>query len=225
MIFNTTDKWKSDYPGASAGVLVIHGAPNQAGDPAVEGRKAEIEAQLHQRYGGMDRPALEALPTLLAYKAYYRRFNKTYHVQLQLESIVFKNKSIPGGSGLVAAMFMAELKNQLLTAGHDLDEVQPPVKIDVADGSEHYILYNGQDQALKPGDMYIADSLGILSNIIYGPGQRSLIGNKTQNVLYTVYAPPGIDPIAVHRHLEDIQANVSLFAPQAATEQLEVYQA
>jgi hypothetical protein len=28
-------------------------------------------------------------------------------------------------------MFMAELKNLILTAGHDLDAVTPPVRVDV----------------------------------------------------------------------------------------------
>ena len=59
-----------------------------------------------------------------AYAAYYERFNKTYHVQLQLESVALKGKSIPRVSALVEAMFMAELENLLLTAGHDLDVVQ-----------------------------------------------------------------------------------------------------
>jgi hypothetical protein len=47
------------------------------------------------------------------YHDYYKRFKKTYHILLQLESIVFKNKSIPKVSSLVEAMFMAELKNLL----------------------------------------------------------------------------------------------------------------
>jgi len=34
-------------------------------------------------------------PILKAYQEYYRRFKKTYHVQLQLESLLFKGKSIP----------------------------------------------------------------------------------------------------------------------------------
>jgi hypothetical protein len=43
--------------------------------------------------------------------------------------------------------------------------------------------------------------------------------------MFTVYAPPGIDEKAVWEHLEDIQANVRLIAPEAKTETLEVYRA
>jgi DNA/RNA-binding domain of Phe-tRNA-synthetase-like protein len=55
-------------------------------------------------------------------------------------------------------MFMAELKNLLLIAGHDLEAVLAPVKLDVSDGSERYVQLNGQEQVLKPGDMMIADA-------------------------------------------------------------------
>jgi hypothetical protein len=57
---------------------------------------------------------------LKTYNNYYKKFKKTYHVLLQLESIVFKNKSIHKVASLVEVMFIAELKNLLLTAGHDL---------------------------------------------------------------------------------------------------------
>ena len=73
-----------------------------------------------------DRPALLSHPVLQAYDAYYRQFKKTYHVQLQLESILFKGKSIPSVAALVEAMFMAEMNDLLLTAGHDLDALHLP---------------------------------------------------------------------------------------------------
>ena len=34
----------------------------------------------------------------------------------------------------------------------------PPVRLAVADGSEIYVLLNGKDQTLKPGDMMMADA-------------------------------------------------------------------
>ena len=69
----------------------------------------------------MDRKSLRDLPVFAAYDAFYRSFKKTYHVQLQLESVVFKDKTIFSPSALVACMFMAELETGLLTAAHDLN--------------------------------------------------------------------------------------------------------
>ncbi len=64
--------------------------------------------------------ALPGWGPLPAYASYYRAFDKTYHVLGQLKSVAVKGKAIPSVAALVEAMFIAELHNGLLTAGHDL---------------------------------------------------------------------------------------------------------
>lgn len=216
-MFVVTEAWRQAYPTAAVGVLWMRGVSNPEAHPELDRRKEELEAELRGRYAGLDRAALKALPTLAAYAAYYRRFDKTYHVQHQLESIVLKKRSIPRVAALVEAMFMAELQNQLLTAGHDAAFVEPPVRVDVAAGSEVYTLLNGSEQVLKAGDMYIADGQGVLSSILYGPDSRSRIRPETQEVLFTVYAPPGINAVAVRAHLDDIRSLVQVVSPGAET--------
>jgi DNA/RNA-binding domain of Phe-tRNA-synthetase-like protein len=198
-------------------------AANSAHHAALDERKAALEQDLRARYAGYDRAALKALPAIQAYDAYYKRFKKTYHVLLQLESVVMKEKAIPRVAALVEAMFMAELDTLLLTAGHDLEAVQMPLRIDVADGSERYVRIDGQEQALKAGDMMIVDAQGILSSVLYGPDRRTQITPATRQVLFTVYAPPGIAPEDVCQHLTEIRDNVLLVAPGAAVESLAVY--
>jgi hypothetical protein len=58
---------------------------------------------------------------------------------------------------------------------------------------------------------------------VYGPDQRTQIIPDTHNVIFTVYAPPGIDEQNVAQHLQGIKDNVMLFAPQAQVELLKVY--
>jgi DNA/RNA-binding domain of Phe-tRNA-synthetase-like protein len=222
-VFIVSEAWKTAYPGAAVGVLVMRNVLNPERHAALDKRKEELENQLRARFSDYDRVALKALPTIQAYNAYYKRYKKTYHVQHQLESVVFKGKPIPRVAALVEAMFVAELKNLLLTAGHDLGAVQMPVKLDVAEGSERYIRLSGQEQELKPGDMMIADAQGVISCVLYGPDRRTSITPETHQVLFTVYAPPGVGEQAVHDHLQDIQDNVLLVAPQADVELLEVY--
>jgi DNA/RNA-binding domain of Phe-tRNA-synthetase-like protein len=120
-------------------------------------------------------------------------------------------------------MFMAELKNLLLTAGHDFAAVQEPLTLEVAQGDEVYERINGQEQTPKAGDMQIADAQAIISNVIYGPDRRTRIRPETRQVLFTVYAPPGIGPDAVTRHLEDLEANVKLVSPEAIVSHSQVY--
>lgn len=217
--------FKATYPGAAAGVLALSDVKNPASHLALDARRAELEEQLRARFGRSDRAALLALPTLQAYAAYYKRFKKTYHVQLQLESVVFKAKSIPRAAALVEAMFMAELKNLLLTAGHNAASIRGPVMLDVAAGNERYTTISGQEQTLKPGDMFMSDEEGILSAVLYGPDQRTRITPETTEVLFTVYVPMGIEETAVYEHLRDIQANILLIAPAAKTGLLQVYRA
>ncbi len=225
LLFQVSDRWKQAYPDAHAGVLAIRGASNPAQHTELERRKAALEEQLRQHYAGQDRAALLRDPVLQAYAAYYKRFKKTYHVQLQLESILFKGKSIPSVAALVECMFMAEMDGLLLTAGHDLDVVQPPLTLDVATGSETYILLSGDQQSPKAGDMMISDHAGIVSNIIYGPDQRTQIAPNTRSAVFTIYAPAGITPQQVQRQLEEIRDNILIVAPQAQVETLEVYAA
>lgn len=221
-ILEPSPAWKQAYPDAHAGLLVMRSAANPVHHSALEQRRAALEEQLRARYAGQDRAALLRHPILHAYDAYYRRFKKTYHVQLQLESILFKGKSIPSVAALVEAMFMAEMSGLLLTAGHDLDVLRLPLTLEVAGGSESYIVLRGDTQALKAGDMYIRDGEGIISDILYGPDQRTQITTSTRNAVFTIYAPAGVSPEAVRAQLEQIRDNVLVIAPQARTETLEV---
>jgi DNA/RNA-binding domain of Phe-tRNA-synthetase-like protein len=221
-MFQVADTWKTAFPEAHAGVLVMQDVENPPQHAALEAQKNLLEKQLRERFAGQERATIAKLPVLQAYEAYYRRFNKTYHVQLQLESIAFKGKSIPGVAALVEAMFMAEVNNLLLTAGHDLDALQLPATLDVSKGGERYMLLRGQEQELKPGDMFIADRAGIISSIVYGPDQRTQIQAQTRNVMFTVYAPAGIQEEAIIKHLQEIQRNLLLVAPSARVELLKV---
>jgi DNA/RNA-binding domain of Phe-tRNA-synthetase-like protein len=222
-MFEVTPAWKSIYPEAKAGVLIIRAVSNPTHDPALEAQKAVLEEQLRAQFSGQDRGMIASHPTLRAYAEYYRQFKKTYHIQLQLESIVLKGKSIPSVAALVEAMFMAEMKDMLLTAGHDLDALHLPLTLDVATGNETYTLLRGEEQLLKPRDMMISDQVGVISSILYGPDQRSQITPETSNVVFTVYAPPGIKEESIIQHLQHIQENVMIFAPQAQFKSLKVY--
>jgi DNA/RNA-binding domain of Phe-tRNA-synthetase-like protein len=148
-MFTITETWKTAYPDAHAGVLVMQSVANPDTHPEMERLKQGIESQLRAQFAGKNRKVLETVPTIAAYMHYYKQFKKTYHVQAQLESIVFKGKPIPNVAALVEAMFMAEVKNLLLTAGHDFDRLELPVTLSVARGSERYTLLRGKEQGPK----------------------------------------------------------------------------
>lgn len=219
-MFTVTETWKATYPGAVTGFLAIGNVTNPEHLPALDQQKDQLEEQIRARFTTIEE--LRALDRLQVYRAYYKHFKKTFHIQMQLESIAFKGKSIPRVAALVEALFMAELKNHLLTSGHDLDVVQLPVSMDIAKGTERFVRINGQEQQLKAGDMCLWDAQGVIASVIYGPDERTQIVPGTRRVLFVVHAPPGIGQAAVGQHLQDIEAYVRLITPEAVTERFQV---
>jgi len=222
-LFEVSEIWRASCPGAAAGILVMRDLVNPAQHPDLEAWVAEREAELRARFAGSDRSSLRALPPLRAYATYYKRYGKTYHVQLQLESVALKGQRITRSSALVSAMVTTELTHLLLTAGHDLDAVEPPVTLAVASGQERYRLLGGREQAAQAGDMMMTDTRGVISSVLYGPDERTRLRPETRRALFAVYAPPGIERPAITRRLEDLVAGVRLFAPDAQVEALRVY--
>ncbi len=214
-------RWPNVHPQASVGVLIMRAVQNPTSHPDLDTQKNEIEKTIRKKYAGLERSDLRSLPTLAAYDQFYRRFKKTYHLQLQLESVI-AGKSIPSVAALVEAMFMAELENLLLTAGHDLDRVETPIVVDVATGSETYVRMNGEQQTLKPDDLYIRDAEGILSSVIYGPDRRTRIQPETRNVLFTTYAVPGVATTDLTSHLETLRDYVLLISENAEVDTLQI---
>ncbi|MBW1712196.1 MAG: hypothetical protein JRJ59_03515 [Deltaproteobacteria bacterium] len=218
-----TETWKAAHPGAAVGWLIINKVTNPKTCPDLDRRREALEAELRASFP--DRAAIKALPTIQAYTRYYKRFKKTYHVQSQVESVALKARNIPRVAALVEAMFMAELKSQLLTAGHDLAAVEPPLTVDSAQGGETYMGLSGRELSLKAGDMFMADVKGPISSVIYGPDRRTSIGPGTSRAMFVVYGPPGIGRPAIESHLDLIVANVRLISPQAEVESKQVAEA
>ncbi|GAG05114.1 unnamed protein product, partial [marine sediment metagenome] len=158
-----SDEIKKVYPEALLGILAIRNVGNPNQHEELDRCKLELESNLREKYAGLDKAYLKNMEPIKTYSDYYKKFKKTYHLLLQLESIIFKNKSIPKVASLVEAMFMAEIKNLLLTAGHDLDAIDLPIKLDVSSGGEKYIQISGQEKDLIHNDMMVSDLQGITS--------------------------------------------------------------
>ena len=223
MRLEVTKEWKDAFPGASVGLLVMKNTVNPKNNPDLDNKMKEIEEEIRNNFSQSGREGIRELSTIRAYTEYYKKFKKTYHVMLQLESIALKNRNLPRISTLVSAMFAAELKNQLLTAGHDISKLQNPVVLNIANGNESYTGMGGKLQNLNPDDMFISDNAGVISSIIYGPDNRTPITPDTEDVLFTVYGPTGISPEQIKNHLEDISSYVKLVSTDAVTDTLEIY--
>lgn len=220
---HVTDRWHSTFPGGHVGTLLVGGVDNSIPAPTLDRRKREVEARLREQFGGRSRAELLELEVLKAYRNYYRAFDQTYHVQLQLESVVHKGKALPNVSPLVDASFVAELETLVLTASHDADLLEAPLTFDATQGGEAFTQMSGKVRTLKPGDMLMADGKGVVCTILYGQDARTPISPATRRALYVTYAPAGVPIETVRRQLDAIRENVLLFAPQAEVEGMEIY--
>lgn len=189
----------------------------------LENKKQKLQNFLRSKFSEYTRKDFKNIETMKIYVNYYKKFKKSYHVLLQLESVVLKNKSIPDVSPLVETMFMAELKNLLLTASHDVKYVDFPVKLDVSKGNEEFLTISNKTQQLYANDLFCADQKEIISDIVYGPDLNTRIRQDTVEVMHFVYGLPGIEEKEVMNHLMDIKEYTEIFSPEAEIELMKVY--
>ncbi len=219
ILISGTEEWKAMHPGAVIGLLEVSGVDNTQKCPPLDSRKRDVEMMLREKYGEFTRQQLVALPIMAAYKSYYNRFKKTYHVQLQVESIAQKGRNLPNMSPLVDANFAAEVETFILTAGHDVAKLQKPIIIDTSKEGDSITQLNGESKPIRTGDMIMRDADGVSCSILYGQDNRSYISPETSHVLYVAYAPDGVPHEMVETQLEKIEENIRLFSPNAIVEQ------
>jgi len=222
LMITATDAWRAIHPGAQISLLEISGVDNSQPAPALEQEKLAIERRLREMYAGFSRDDFLNLPVMQAYHRYYRKFGYTYHVLLQLESVAFKGKSLPRVSPLVDANFAAELDTLILTAGHDVTQLEAPIVIDVAREGDEIIQMGGARKDVPEGDMLMRDAQAIACTILRGQDNRSPISKETTHVLYVSYVPEGVAEGHVRAQLDAMEHHVRLFAPGCRVEQASI---
>ena len=186
------------YPTAHFGGLTIHNKTNQKKHPDLEQAKRQLEKTIRETY-----PNPKEDPVVQCYQDYYKKWEKTYPIEFQINSIK-KGRTFPQVSTHVDSMFLAELEDRILTSGHDRDTIQGELVYDLADEGMEYIKLNGQRQVLVKNDIILRDDEGILASILFGPASRTSITMNTVNPLYYAWCPIGIATEAVDNHLSSI---------------------
>lgn len=203
------------YPACQFAWMIAENVNHSPDRLALNRLKEENIRQLKLRHTEYKRSTYIKTEPVCHYVHYYKSFEKTYPVLQQLESVLLKGKDLPAIGAPVEVMFLAEVLNMLLTAGHDLDLIQGKLKIQTANGTESYGAISGKEQHLTTGDLYLSDEKGILSSILYGPDQRTKITPDTKDVLYFVYGVDGITEQHLRHHLEMIALCMTTAVPGA----------
>jgi len=201
-----SENLKEHFPNIKIGILEVRNLINKKFDPRLEEEKRKLETFIRKNY--IDVKNLEVIKN---YNHFFKKFEKTYPIEFQLKSIL-KGKNLPSVSTVIEAMFMAELKNMFLTAGHDLDSLKGNLETKLSTGTEKYVKINLKEHSLKAEDIFTTDDIGIISSILYGPDNRTRITENTKNYLFFSYFPYGEDNENIKQHFKNILNNISIFS-------------
>ena len=202
MQVNTTESLKEMYPDSIFGNLIIRDVPNRKRNEILEERKRTLEREIKEKYTEVDKDTV-----IHYYNTYFKLWKKTYPIEYQIKTVKSGGK-FPQVSVIVDCMFIAELKNRILTSGHDLDEIKGDLTFDISQGGEQYLKIDGRKQELKKNDIVLKDNEGILASILYGPARRTSISLKTKNPLFFAWCPYAMDEEIIMRHLNEIFQNL-----------------
>ena len=213
---------KNIYPKAKFGSMIVSGIPSIT-ERSIMNHIVDTEIeQIKLKHSKYQRQAALSTEPLCHYATYFRRHKKSYPVLGQLESVLLKGKSIPPVGVPIETMFLAEIKNLLLTAGHDLDSIKGTLSINVATECISYTGLSGKEQQLVNHDLYLSDEAGVLSSVLNGPDYRTKITESTRNAFYFVYGVEGITETLIQEHLNTIFVYLSQAAKGVELQSIEV---
>ncbi|HNR44428.1 MAG TPA: hypothetical protein PKH80_04605 [Methanofastidiosum sp.] len=205
------------FPDLKVATMELRNLENKKFDESLEKKKREIESEIRDNA----RDYLES-ETIKKYNQFFKKFGKNYPIEYQIKSIA-SGKSFPSQYTVVAAMFMAELKNMYLTAGHDLDLIKGGLDTKITNGSEEYVNISGKEMKLKPEDIATEDEFGIISSVLFGPDRRTMITENTRNCLFFAYYPYGEEDKKIRNHFEDIVAYIKIFDSSFEKSDIKIY--
>ncbi len=220
-MFTIDESIGTAYPGTKMGILVMKGVSYSGSQD--ESEQEVLLEQLCHRYAHTDRKQLKELSPTNAYVSYYKKFGQSYHLLAQLESVLKGKKTLHKESALLQAMFLSELDSMLLTAGHNLTTLRLPLVLKAATGAEVYQSISGKQVTTVSGDMMLCDTVGTISSIFRGPDDRSRITPSTTEVLFSIYAPPGIERAYIETHLGKLETRIKAFSPSSKTQHRQVF--
>lgn len=203
------------YPCTPFGILRVENfSPTPQGLQEFQKIKNQEIAEIRKKYSAYDRKEFSKKdPIGSHYVRYYKKFNKTYHVMHQLESIL-RGQEIQNGNPLVQILFLTELKHSILIACHDMDLTEGELTIGISREGETFLGAGEREVRLKDKDIILKDQKNILISIIYGQDHHTRITGETKNALYVVDGVPGLSKDAVEKTLEDITEYLHILDPQ-----------
>jgi len=187
----------------------------------IEADITSVRQALASSYGQLERKELKKIEMLEPFVRYFKAFKKTYHLFLQLESFVHKERPLPFITPLVSAYFLAELETGVLASAHDLDRIVPELELRKSEGGEILTLLNGEERTAPAGDALLMDAEGLLTCVIQGQDSRTILNPGSRNAAYFVYGPPGVSDRDLSKALDLLSGHLkNWYGPEIVVERI-----
>jgi DNA/RNA-binding domain of Phe-tRNA-synthetase-like protein len=154
------------------------------------------EAALQQTLSAVPNPAVgvqqdsHVLNSIQAFDKFFTENGFRSPLGHQFEMV--RRKGLPPGSALVQALLLAEMSTGLLMGAQDVAAIQGELVYDLAVDGETFKGMRGTVQCRK-GEIVLRDVEGIIASLFQGPDHRTRLAKSTRDVIFFVFAVPGIN--------------------------------
>lgn len=193
--------------GAPLGIAIISGV----NDAALQQAMAPVTPPA----GNSSKASETVLRHIRAFDKFFTENGFRSPLTQQFEMV--RKKGLPGGSAPVRALLLAEISTGLLMGAQNADAIEGELVYDISGKSENFQGMRAM-VTCRQGELVLRDDKGIIASLFQGPDQRTRLTKETQNIIFFVFAVPGIEVQEIQEGLETIrgifQASCSQFSAQ-----------
>lgn len=174
------------------------------------------EAALQQTLSAVPNPAADVqqdshvLSRIQAFDKFFTENGFRSPLRHQFEMV--RRKGFPSGSALVQALLLAEMSTGLLMGAQDAAAIQGELVYGLAVNGETFKGMRGTVQC-REGEIVLRDAEGIIASLFQGPDHRTRLAKTPKDVIFFVFAVPGIDAEQIREGTDTI---LELFKTSAA---------
>lgn len=167
------------------------------------------EAALQQALSAVPNPAADVQqnsPVLSRIQAFDKFFKENgFRSPLEPQFEIVRSKGLPSGNPLVKALLLAEMSTGLLMGAQDAAAIQGGLIYDLANAGESFKGMRGTVQC-REDEIVLRDAEGIIASLFQGPDHRTRLAKATRDVIFFVFAVPGIDLEQIQQGTDTILA-------------------
>jgi DNA/RNA-binding domain of Phe-tRNA-synthetase-like protein len=165
------------------------------------------ETALQQALAAVSNPAADLQqdsPVLSRIQAFDKFFIENgFHSPLGPQFEMVRSKGLPSGNPLVKALLLAEMSTGLLMGAQDAAAIQGELVYDLTNAGESFKGMRGTVQC-REGEIILRDAEGIIASLFQGPDHRTRLAKGTKDVIFFVFAVPGVDLEQIQEGLDTI---------------------